>query len=172
MKQIENAALRARLGLRDRIQPRRLFQGRQIITLPHGTCVRTDCGTRRAESIGASDHLLTRTGGSAKVMAVRSRKAMVQTVRFVNPMADGGDQILPWDQPVLLRDWRAQALFGQPQAVVPAYELVDGEHICDLGMQMTELVVLEFARPHVIFAGGLELAAAAMQSTDDLRPAA
>lgn len=96
---------------------------------------------------------------------------MVQTVRFAPEAPEGCVLMLPWDQRVLVRGWRAQAMFGQPQAVVPAYELVDGENVCDLGLQMTDLVILEFSRPHVIYAGGLELAATP-QPQQDLCPAA
>lgn len=171
MKPIGNAALRAQLALRSQTRPQRLFQGRQTITLLQGTSVMTSAGARPAEIIRPGDQLLTRTRGMAEVAAVRSRRAMVQTVRFAAAAEDGGSQLLPWDQRVLVRDRRAQAMFGQPQAVVPAYELVDGETVCDLGLQMMDLVALEFSRPHVIYAGALELTAAAAPH-EDLRPAA
>lgn len=175
MKPFGNAALRAQLAARSQAQPRRLFQGSQNISLLRGTMVLTREGSRAAELISAGDSIITRTQGMAQVEAVRTRRAMVQAVCFAaGSLGDtqaGSDLTVPWDQRILVRDWRAKAMFGQPQAVVPAYELVDGEFVRDLGLQMMELTVLEFSRPHVIYAGGLELAAAAAPQ-EDLRPAA
>ncbi|KIC08318.1 hypothetical protein RA19_20300 [Leisingera sp. ANG-M1] len=175
MKPFSNAALRAQLAARGQAQPRRLFQGSQNISLLRGTIVLTREGERAAEEIKAGDSLITRTQGMAQVERVRTRRAMLQAVcisegSLGDTRADG-NLTVPWDQRILVRDWRAKAMFGQPQAVVPAYELVDGEFIRDMGLQMMDLTILEFSRPHVIYAGGLELAAAA-QASEDLRPAA
>lgn len=175
MKPFGNAALRAQIAMRGQSQPRRLFQGSQNISLLHGTIVLTREGERPAEDIESGDSLITRTQGIAQVEAVRTRRAMLQAVSIAAGSLGGtradGDLVVPWDQRILVRDWRAKAMFGQPQAVVPAYELVDGEFIRDLGLQMMDLTVLEFSRPHVIYAGGLELAAAAAPQ-ENLRPAA
>lgn len=175
MKPYGNAALRAQLALRSQLQPRRLFEGRQTITLVSDTQVQTPDGTCAAEDLSGADQILTRSQGAATITSSASRRAMVQVVS-ITAGALGGDRhgpdlLLPWDQRVLVRDWRARALFGQPQAVVPAHELVDGEFIRDLGLQMMDLTVLEFSRPHVIYAGGVELSAAAPRQ-EDLRPAA
>ena len=72
---------------------------------------------------------------------------------------------------MLIRDWRAKAMFGQPQAVVPAFELIDDEFIRDEGLQMLDLCILSFDRPHVIYAGGMEIATS-KAAGDGLRPAA
>jgi len=175
MKPFGNAALRAQLAARGQARPQRLFQGSQKISLLRGTIVLTREGERAAEEIRAGDSLITRTQGMAQVESVRTRRAMLQAVCIsagtLGDTRGDGDLTVPWDQRILVRDWRAKAMFGQPQAVVPAYELVDGEFIRDLGLQMMDLTILEFSRPHVIYAGGLELAAAA-QAPEDLRPAA
>ncbi|WP_417475023.1 Hint domain-containing protein [Leisingera sp.] len=172
MKPFDSAALRARAAINSRVQTRRLLQGRQTVTLLQGARVETATGPCPVEILDAGDQLVTRTGGLAEIIAVRSRKAMIQTVRVSgHASANGSSQVVPWDQRILVRDRLAQVMFGQPQAVVPAYELVDGVTVCDLGMQMANLVILEFARPHVIYANGLELAAAAVPE-EGLRPAA
>ncbi|WP_264213773.1 Hint domain-containing protein [Leisingera thetidis] len=175
MKPFGNAALRAQLAMRGQAQPRRLYQGSQNISLLRGTMVLTREGARAAQALAAGDSIITRTQGMARIEAVRSRRAMLQAVSFRAGSLGGtradSDLTVPWDQRILVRDWRAKAMFGQPQAVVPAYELVDGEFIRDLGLQMMDLTILEFSRPHVIYAGGMELAAAAAPD-EDLRPAA
>ena len=42
--------------------------------------------------------------------------------------------------------------------MVRAGDLVDGEFVCDLGLLPMMLHQLHFAQPHVIYAGGLEVA--------------
>ncbi|WP_323780877.1 Hint domain-containing protein [Leisingera sp.] len=175
MKPFGNAGLRAQLARRGQAHPRRLYQGSQNISLLRGTIVLTREGERPAEELKAGTSLITRTQGMAQVDSIRTRRAMLQAVCIsagsLGDIRADCDLTVPWDQRILVRDWRAKAMFGQPQAVVPAYELVDGEFIRDLGLQMMDLTILEFSRPHVIYAGGLELAAAAAPE-EDLRPAA
>ena len=62
-------------------------------------------------------------------------------------------------QRLLIRDWRAQAFGGASQALMRADMLVDGRFVRDLGMRRLRLFRLEFDAAHVIYAGGLELAA-------------
>jgi hypothetical protein len=81
------------------------------------------------------------------------------------------DIVLPADQLILIRDWRAQALFGRDQALVPASTLVDGEFIRDQGRQALDLYSVKLEHQHVIYAGGLEVASASA-AVIDLRPAA
>ena len=60
-------------------------------------------------------------------------------------------------QRILLRDWRAQALFATPAARVPLARLVDGDLIRWSDARPEALLVLSFAHPHVIYADGLEV---------------
>lgn len=175
MKSFDNAALRAQLALRSQLRPRRLFQGRQSITLLSNTLVRTPGGECAAGALTAEDQIMTRSQGAVAIESQTSRRAMVQVVSIaagaLGDINQASELVLPWDQRILVQDWRARAMFNQPQAVVPAHELVDGECIRDLGLQLMDLTVLEFTRPHVIYAGGVALAAAAAPQ-EDLRPAA
>lgn len=148
----------------------RQFLGSQCVSLPAGTLVKTREGSCPVEDLRPGSLVASRRG-EARVAAVRSRKALVQAVGFAAAEDSGAPGlVLPWDQKLLIRGWRAQALYGQPQAVVSAYELADGEGAYDLGLQMLALHILEFGRPQVIGAGGMELAAA--QADSSLRPAA
>ena len=67
------------------------------------------------------------------------------------------DVVLSADQHVLIRDWRAEALFGGKRAMVPASRLIDGEFVTDLGEIDMLLYQIEFDSPHVIYVDGLEL---------------
>ncbi|MEZ5716369.1 MAG: hypothetical protein R3D85_15150 [Paracoccaceae bacterium] len=66
--------------------------------------------------------------------------------------------ILPAAQPVLLRDWRARALFGQDQALCPVGRLVDGEFIRTAGRRRLDLIRLGFQSQHILYVDGMELA--------------
>jgi hypothetical protein len=69
--------------------------------------------------------------------------------------------ILPAGQPILVRDWRAQALFGTDQAMVPAARLVDGAFVTHAGAAEVDLWQLDFDSPHILYLDGLEVASAA-----------
>ena len=59
--------------------------------------------------------------------------------------------IIPAEQNILVRDWRAQSMFGKAQTIVQAEELIDGEFITDLGTRDLHLVHLTFDSQHIIY---------------------
>ena len=61
-------------------------------------------------------------------------------------------------QAVVIRDWRAQALYGLPAAAIPASRLADGEFVCLETHRNARLFTLRFEDEEVIYAEGLELA--------------
>ena len=68
------------------------------------------------------------------------------------------DVLLPAAQPILVRDWRARAIFGRDQALVAAARLVDGAFVTHAGEATLDLYVLDFAAPHILYLDGLEVA--------------
>ena len=129
-----------------------------------GTQLLTRQGDRRVESIQPGDDIISRDLGLVRCLAVDPYLCTSNAIWFApGSLGDSRpdcDLILPADQQVLLRDWRAKAIFGSPQALARAGSLVDGEFICDLGPHEMTLTVLRFSRPNVIYAGGLEVATA------------
>lgn len=125
------------------------------------TPVLTRRGEIRAADLAAGDHLITRSGGFSEVLetrwAISRRPAISIKAGSLGHTRPGCDLILPSDQRILVRDWRAQALFSRHEALTEASRLVDGEFIRDLGEQDLGLVFLSLARSEVIYAGGLEL---------------
>jgi hypothetical protein len=68
---------------------------------------------------------------------------------------------LPAAQRILLRDWRAKALYGQAQVCVPAGQLADGEYIRLVTSETPRRCYrIGFGRPEILYADGLELASA------------
>jgi hypothetical protein len=145
------------------------------VALTQGTMVQTQDGEIPVETLQPGDQIITRTQGFSSVLGIHKTRSLMHGVTFtagsLGHTQPGRDLLLPINQQVLIRDWRARAMFGQPQAVVPAFELIDDEFIRDEGLQMLELCTLSFDRPHVIYAGGMEIATSKAASTD-LRPAA
>ena len=129
-----------------------------------GTIVRTADGEIPVEYLEPGDRVITRNSGAAPVMAIEHDTVIEQAVEFTVGAMDrdcpANSLIIPASQPVLLRDWRAQVMFGQPQAVTPAGMLVDHGIILDRGEQEMTLFRLIFERDQVIYAGGLELTSA------------
>jgi hypothetical protein len=135
--------------------------------------VLTLAGEMPASEISIGDRVITRDSGVAIVRSVTSRQAAVQAVRILagslGHTRPECDVMLPSGQPILVRDWRAQAMFNTRQAMVPAYRLIDGEFITDAGTQEMSLYHLHFDAPHILYVEGLELAsdAATMTSARD-----
>lgn len=127
-----------------------------------GTILLTADGEMPVEFITAGDRIITRDAGLVRLAGV----ALIRDRRHAIHFAAGSlgdtrpetDLILPAAQRVLIRDWRARALFGTAQAIVRAGALVDGEFIRHLGPRDMSLCMLRFNRPHIVYAGGLEVA--------------
>jgi hypothetical protein len=160
----------ARYGIHDgplnttatRLTARHLEAPTRFNALMVGTEVLTLDGALPVEFLNPGDRIITRNSGVARLMAVR---AHLITVEAVSVSADNlghdrpeQDMILPATQEVLVRDWRAAALFGASTALVPVSKLVDEEFVCDLGEMELRLVELIFDTPQIIYADGLEVA--------------
>ncbi|SLN45145.1 hypothetical protein TRL7639_02432 [Falsiruegeria litorea R37] len=139
-----------------------------------GTILLTQDGEMPVEFISAGDKIITRDAGFVKVQGVTRGLLTTRAISFaagsLGDTRPDQDLILPAGQPVLIRDWRAKAMFGAPQAMVRADALLDGEFIRDLGEQEMELFQLRFDSSHILYAGGLELGAQTLAA--EIRPAA
>lgn len=119
-------------------------------------------GEKRIDEVNVGDRVITRDRGAATVRGVVSRQLTASAICVLagslGHTRPERDVILPSGQPVMVRDWRARALFGTPQAMVPAHQLIDGEFITDEGRQEMTLYHLQFDAPHILYVDGLELA--------------
>ncbi|MCT4557347.1 MAG: Hint domain-containing protein [Pelagimonas sp.] len=119
-------------------------------------------GALPAYDILPGARVITRNSGVARVRHIRSFTAQVPmlvikagTLGHTRPEADTR---LPADQQILVRDWRAQALFGAKQALVPAHRLIDGEFIREDGVSDQPMIQLIFDSPQILYMDGLEVA--------------
>ena len=111
--------------------------------------------------------VITRDSGTAVLRAIRRRRITARRVRIrarsLGHSRPDHDAILPAGQMILIRDWRAQALFGVARALVPAARLADGEFVTILGTAPMIVHDLEFDRPHALYVDGLEVASTLAQ---------
>ncbi|MEI4195520.1 Hint domain-containing protein [Roseovarius sp. E0-M6] len=130
--------------------------------VPAGSIILTMSGESPVEHVMAGDRVITRDAGAAVVRNVLRRKVTCRAVKILaGSLGDTRpdcDVILPEEQPVLVRDWRAKALFGLREATVRAGALVDGEYITALGEVELEVILLVFDEAHVLYVDGLEVA--------------
>ncbi len=128
-----------------------------------GTEVLTLAGTLPIEHLTPGDRIITRDCGMAVLQELRVHTAPGMAYSIRPDVLGRGRPETPVtmlaNQRILLRDWRAVALFGYKEALVPVSRLADGHYISP--QDTTELRFFEmiFTEPHILYAGGLELAA-------------
>ena len=119
-------------------------------------------GEKPVGDVKPGDRVITRDAGMAVVTGLRKRTVKARAVTIaagsLGHTRPERDVLLPAGQPVLVRDWRAEALFGARQAIVPAARLIDGEFIRDVGDVEMTLCEITFDRAHVLYVDGLEVA--------------
>ena len=136
--------------------------------MAQGTLVLTAEGLIPVDYLTAGDRIITRDG--VRVLAHISVHVLVGEVVRVSASSQGHarpeeDVILGCDQAVLIRDWRAKALYGAAQAMVPVSRMVDGEMVRREKAAGLRIYTLGFAAPQVVYAGGLEVGCDAVTVT-------
>ena len=145
-------------------EPRQIATPTTSMGLAFGSTVLTAQGERAVETLAPGDRIITRDGIRRLTAAITDELA--GTVIRVSASALGHDRPdadvrLAPGQLILLRDWRAQALYGTATALVPVSRLVDGEYISIDDAATVSVVTLCFESPCVIYVHGLEVASPA-----------
>lgn len=129
-----------------------------------GTRILCGGGPTPVECVRTGDRVLTRDAGIARVTDITRRTVRARFVTFqpysmdeTGPMSE---ILLPPDQMVLIRNWRAREVFGTERALVEARSLVD-----DMFIKMTEpreevLFQISFSSPHILYLEGVEVGSA------------
>jgi hypothetical protein len=129
-----------------------------------GTKLLTLDGEIPVELLSIGDKIITRDSGISRVMHIQRTTRKVHTIAFaagsLGHTRPECDTLLAAEQMVLIRDWRARAMFNSERALVAAHSLVDGEFILDQGEQKQVLLQIFCDSPHILYAGGLELGTA------------
>lgn len=128
-----------------------------------GTTVMTLNGETPVEHLEIGARVITRDSGVAVLKDIRKTSARMSTIRIkagsLGHTRPDRDMIVAPGARIHIRDWRAEALFGTPTAMVAAHKLVDGEYLATQPAQEAEVYELVFDRPHIVYADGMELLA-------------
>jgi hypothetical protein len=127
-----------------------------------GTFICTLDGLLPVEFLQPGDRVVTRAGARpiAAVSVLRRRAMDLVRIRssVLGPDQPAQDLLVAPGQPLIVRDWRARALYGSATAAIPAARLVDDEFVVRERHGEVRLFTLRFAEDEVIYAEGLELA--------------
>ena len=133
-----------------------------------GATVLTLDGDLPVQFLAPGDRVITRSGARtlrAIEVAILTDAPMIRiSASALGHDRPVDDMFVAPDQPILIRDWRAKALYGAQTAMVPASQLADGDYIRAELVTEARLFTLYFDADVVIYAGGLELAYGAMVS--------
>jgi len=125
-------------------------------------------GERPVAALRPGTRVITRDRGAVALRAVTQKPVIRDAVQIkagsLGHMRPVRDVLLPQDQPLLIRDWRAKALFGSDPAIVAARRLVDGEFVTFAGPHRFDACDLGLDNEHVLYVDGLELVAQALHS--------
>jgi len=131
-----------------------------------GTTICTLDGLLPVEHLAPGDRIVTRAGARrlASISVVARKQVDLVRIRASTMGHDRPDRdiLLAPGQPVVIRDWRARALYGVAVAAIPAQRLADGEFVLSETHRNIRLYTLRFDEDEVIYAEGLELACPAL----------
>ncbi|MGK7652385.1 Hint domain-containing protein [Roseovarius sp. B08] len=130
-----------------------------------GAVIMTLEGEKAVEDLRPGDRVITRDTGMAILRDISSATLRTRAIRIqagsLGHTRPVRDVLLPSGQYLLIRDWRAEAMFGAKRAMAQVSQLVDGEFITDEGEAEMTLFTLDFDTPHVLYVDGLEVASTA-----------
>ena len=128
-----------------------------------GTTILTLDGELPVEHLSVGDRVISRTSGTAVLRDINVTALMMTPIRIkagsLGHTRPDRDMIVAPEAQLHIRDWRAEALFGTPTAMVPARRLIDGEFVAEETTRVMTLFTLVFDRPQVIYADGMEIGA-------------
>ncbi len=123
-----------------------------------GTAVMTLDGLLPVEHLLPGDRVITRCGiAILQDIRVHEDPGPCLAVSNTGPGRPRDSVAFGAGQTILLRDWRARAMFGRASAVVALSRLADGEAVAPAATAPARLIEPVFATPQVIYAGGLEV---------------
>lgn len=134
--------------------------------MAQGTMVLTIEGVMPVEYLAPGDRIITRDGirvlvdVNVEIVTGEVVRICASSLGHARPEED---VVVAADQAILIRDWRAKALYGAAQAIVPVRRLLDGELVRiekTVGLRMYSL---QFTCPQVVYAGALEVVCQGIQ---------
>lgn len=128
-----------------------------------GSVVLTLDGQKNVEDLCIGDRIVTRDIGMSRLTAItpiHSDRAFRVRASVLGHGRPQSDLLVAEGQRILLRDWRAKAMFGYAEALVPVERLVDGHFIAREQATNVTFYALEFDAPHILYVEGVEVSSA------------
>ncbi|MDQ7070980.1 MAG: Hint domain-containing protein [Rhodobacterales bacterium] len=127
-----------------------------------GSIILTLDGEVAVEDITVGARVITRDSGMALVRRVAVRQLRCDVVRIkagsLGHTRPDRDVTVMAGQKILVRDWRAKAVFSRKTALVAARDLVDGEFVTLQNGRFITVFEIEFDAEHILYADGVEVA--------------
>jgi hypothetical protein len=131
-----------------------------------GTTIMTMDGELPVEHLSVGDRVITRDAGMSVLREVRVADVEIACIAIkagsLGHTRPDRDMLVAPGALIHIRDWRAEALFGQRQATVPARRLIDGEYVAETAKARVRIFDLIFDHQHIVYADGVEMASAAV----------
>jgi hypothetical protein len=128
--------------------------------LVEGSTVMTLTGPQPVEALRPGDRVVTRAGAlrlrDIDVRSVRHARLVRISASALGEERPEQDIVVAAEQPILVRDWRAQAMANTDRAMIPATRLADGQYIRAEARRGIRIFRLVFDQSVVIYAQGLE----------------
>jgi len=126
-----------------------------------GSQVLTMLGYMSISSLKAGDRIVTRNG-MRTLQELHVERHMMRPIRvgqgtlgFSRPNAD---MLVAPDQEVMVRDWRAEMLFGRDMVIVNINTMVDGKYIVEESeLDLHDVYQLRFEGEEIFYADGVEI---------------
>lgn len=128
----------------------------------HGTSISTMDGDIPVEYLSVGDRMISRETGMVRITKLCVGSARFRPILISQSSLGHGrpqdDLLVHPKQKLLIRDWRAQALYGAAQALVAAEDLIDGEFIRFAeDSRRYRYTAIGFDRTEVLYADGVEI---------------
>ena len=153
---LPNTAQSGAVRARETERPESVLRG-----FPAGSTLLTQSGELPIEFVTIGDKAITRDFGLSTITAIEHFTVTGPAAHLRGGILGHSrpekDLLLPADQLVLLRDWRATALFGCKEVMLPVRRLVDGAFITLRQNEELSLFSIELAAGNIVYADGLEI---------------
>lgn len=134
--------------------------GFEIFCFVRGTLIQTATGNVPIEDIGIGDQVLTMDRGLQVVRwlgstSVEGKNTLAPVCIHKGALGNDRDLWVSQQHRMMIDGWRAELLFGDPEVLVPAKHLVDGNGIEVVETDEVEYFHMLFDQHEIVFAEGL-----------------
>ena len=131
-----------------------------VVCFVRGTRILTRDGERAVEDLAISDQVLTLDNGYQPIKWIGRSKAIAKdklapVLIEKGAMGSTRDLFVSQQHRILMSGWKAEMLFGDPEVLVPAKALVNGQDVHLLRGGLVEYYHILFERHEIIYSEGI-----------------